>query len=368
MPKAITKRISDVLHSLPEIVPFDTTSGLRDVNEDLFVSVLGFEPRCLTMPRSLAEMGYRAHRARYFEYSTNADDNEANRPELEKNLSRISSSVESIRCDEQDFASSFAKLVDAVEPNDGMRKPTVTFDISVASNRLILKCMGVLLRRNISLRILYSEARTYHPTKKEFEENFEKWSADDSFGLEQGVAEVVPSKEQPGHHLDPLPNFIVLFPAFKVARCRAVIAAIDPCLLAAPGKSVVWMLGEPHLPEDGWRLRAMEQINGVTPDLPQFTVKTFDYKAALQTLERVHSQIWEQHNLSIGQFGSKLQALGTSMFCYLHPEVRLWFAIPKRYNAAQYSDGCKATWMIDFGAMQDIQKLLDGVGKLIVEE
>jgi hypothetical protein len=311
-------------------------------------------------------MGYRARRAGYFEYSTNAEDNGANRPELEENLRRMSSSVESIRCDEQDFASAFSRMLDSVETTGGTRTPTVTFDISVASNRLVLRCMGVLLRRNISLRLLYSEARTYHPTRTEFDENPQKWAADDSLGLEQGVAEVVPSKEQPGHHLDPLPNCIVLFPTFKAARCRAVIAAIDPSLRSAPGKSVMWMLGEPHLPEDSWRLEAMARINGVTPEMPQYKVKTFDYKDALMVLERVHDQVWEQHNLSIAQFGSKLQALGTSIFCYLHPEVRLWFAIPQRYNATQYSEGCKATWMIDFGTMQEVRKHLDGVGKLVV--
>jgi len=240
--------------------------------------------------------------------------------------------------------------------------------MSVASNRVLLKSLDVLLRRNISLRILYSEAATYHPSKVDFEENHQKWLTDDSLGLEFGVSEVVPSKEQPGHHLDPLPNCVILFPTFKAARARAVIAAIDPTLLAAPGKSVYWMLGEPHLPEDAWRFEAMAKINGVTGAQLQFKVNTFDYKDTLRVLESVVAQVWEQHNISLAQFGSKLQALGTAIFFYLHPEVRLWFAVPKRYNATNYSDGCKATWMVELGPMKDFRKLLDGVGKLVVEE
>ena len=368
MAKVFATRVEDILHTLPEIVTFDSASGLRGTKEDLFLCALGFEPRGLTVPRALAEMGYSARRARYFEYSTNADDNEANRPELEACLGQLSNSVESIRCEEQDFPSTLSKLLDAVEGTDKSHPPRVTFDISVAANRLLLRTIGVLLQRNISLRILYSEAGTYHPTEEEFKKNFQSWATDETLGLEQGVSEVLPSKEQPGHHLDPLPNCIIVFPTFKAARARAVIAAIDPSLLAAPGKSVYWMLGEPHLPEDKWRLKAMAKINGVAQGLPQFNVKTFDYKDTLRTLEFIHGHMWEQHNLSIAQFGSKLQTLGTSLFCFLHPEVRLWYAIPRKYNAANFSDGCKATWALDFGPMQETRNLLNAVGKLKIAE
>jgi predicted glycoside hydrolase/deacetylase ChbG (UPF0249 family) len=128
------------------------------------------------------------------------------------------------------------------------------------------------------------------------------------------------------------------------------------------------MLGVPHAPVDSWRLEAMAKINGVTGDQRQFHVKTFDYKDTLRTLEAVHDEMWDQHNLSIAQFGSKLQSLGTALFCHIHPEIRLWFAVPKKYNATQYSEGCKATWVIELGSMPALRSALLGVGKLRIDD
>ena len=39
-------------------------------------------------------------------------------------------------------------------------------------------------------------------------------------------------------------------------------------------------------------------------------------------------------------------------------------ASPKEYNAAQYSEGCKDVWRIDFGPVGQLHTLLDTVGQL----
>ena len=66
--------------------------------------------------------------------------------------------------------------------------------------------------------------------------------------------------------------------------------------------------------------------------------------------------------------GSKMQALGTALFCYMHPEVRLVFALPKEYNAADYSTGCKDFWQVDFGPFDKLRANLDKVGMLRIED
>ena len=63
-----------------------------------------------------------------------------------------------------------------------------------------------------------------------------------------------------------------------------------------------------------------------------------------------------------------MQALGTALFCYMHPDVRIIFPTPKEYNAAQYTEGCKNIWEIDFGALSDYRRRLDEVGTLRIEE
>jgi len=368
MAKIVRRQLADVLSGLQVISPFDA-GGLGGASpEDLFLCALGFEPRCLNLPGALENAGYRAHRAAYFTYATNLDDNSVNLAGLQGHLRGIARNVEPLEADAADFPTRLRALLDLIMSEAPAKPPRITLDISVAANRLLLRCMKILLEFDVSLRILYSEANIYHPTKSEYEEEPEKWEREDLLGLERGVGQVIPSIDHPGQALDPLPDFLILFPSFKAERSRAVISFVDPSLLTNPGDKVVWLLGVPHLAEDRWRIDAMRTINAIDKAVPQYEVSTFDYQDTLQVLERLYSEKSESHTITLSPLGSKLQALGTALFCYMHPDVRIIFSTPKEYNAAQYSDGCKDAWEIDLGALGQLRRSLDKVGTLHIEE
>jgi hypothetical protein len=327
---------------------------------------LGFEERCLTIPSQLAEAGYRSRRAVCLEYGTNRDENAVNRPALNECLRRIASSVEVIQIDSLESATEIQSILGGTV---GTEMPLgITFDVSVASNRSIFRVLGVLLSTDCCLRLLYSEAKVYHPTKEEYALDSVRWTKDESFGIEHGVGEVAVSPEWPGRHLDPLPNTVIVFPSFKPDRARAAIHLVDPALLARPRNAVRWLLGVPHLHEDSWRLEAMRTINEIEPDMPQREVSTFDYKDCLSILEQIYLSAQDSSNISLAPFGSKMQALAGCIFCHIHPDVRVIFASPKSYNASQYSNGVKATWEIDFGRLVTLMENLQSVGQLVIEE
>ncbi|HEX4963626.1 MAG TPA: hypothetical protein VF173_22550 [Thermoanaerobaculia bacterium] len=368
MAKIIRRLLPDILGDLSSIAPQDARTLVSDSPEDLFLCALGFEPRCLTHPRRLKNAGYKARRAAYFKYATNLDNNMVNLPGLESYLRAITPNVEPLDADTTDFTSRLRAFLDLIMSEASEKPPRITLDVSVTANRLLLRCMKVLLEYDIRLRIIYSEAALYRPTKKEYEHEPEKWERDDLLGLERGVSEVMPSIDHPGYALDPLPDFLVLFPSFKPERSKAVISFVDPSLLANSGGKVAWLLGVPHLKEDSWRLDAMKKINGISEAMLQYEVSTFDYKDTLQVLERIHAEKSESHTITMSPLGSKMQALGTALFCYMHPDVRVIFSMPKEYNAAQYSEGCKDVWEIDFGSLDDLRRSLDDVGTLRIEE
>jgi len=125
----------------------------------------------------------------------------------------------------------------------------------------------------------------------------------------------------------------------------------------------------PHHEQDRWRLAAMKRINAIPQDAPQVEVSTFDYKDTLRVLERLHGELSGSYTITLSPLGSKMQALGTALFCYMHPDVRIIFSTPREYNAAQYSKGCKAVWKIEFGSLdEELRRKLDQVGTLRVEE
>jgi len=266
--------------------------------------------------------------------------------------------------DSDDFASQLRGLLSEICTKS--EPPQVTFDISVCSSRLLITTLTVLFEFSLHLRIVYSEAGLYHPTKAEYDANPDKWTSDEELGLARGVSTVTCSPDHPGSRRDVLPEAVIAFPTFKPERVRAIFADVDPSLLIRPKNRVVWLIGDPHLPEDRWRTDVQRTINDIPASAPAYEVNTFDYKKTLEILERVYRPFDCKYLVNIAPLGSKMQSLGVVLFCFIRPEVSVYFASPREYNAIQYSEGCKALWRIEFHSLADVRKLLDTVGKLQV--
>ena len=368
MPKIVRCELTDIISNLESISRLNVIELETAAPEDLFLCALGFEPRCLTLPSRLNDAGYQAKRACFFKYSTNLDDNAVNLSELERHLFRIAPKAEPIEADALDFPTRFRTLLDLVISEAETMPPRVTMDISVAANRLLLRCIKILLEYEMCVRVIYSEAAVYHPSKEDYDRNATRWEKECQIGLESGVGDVMPSIDHPGDALDPLPDSLILFPSLKGDRSKAVISFVDPSLLQKPSDKVVWLLGVPHLEQDRWRLEAMKNINGIGEDTRHFEISTFDYKDTLQRLESLHAELSEKSRITLSPLGSKMQALGTALFCYMHQDVRVILSSPREYNASQYSEGCKDVWKIDFGHLGELRHNLDQVGTLRIAD
>ena len=359
--------LSTIIGKLPEIERFNPADDPALGVDDLFLCALGFEPRCLALPRMLAENGYRSKHILFFEYDTNVDENEVNRQELTECLNTISDDVQPLSLGDPDYPNELRRVLKSCSDETSGADPRVTFDLSVAANRIVVTTLGTLFEARAYLNVLYSEAATYYPTEIEYTADPSAWKTESQLGLERGVGAVRPSGEFPGQHLDQLPDAIILFPTFKAERSQAVIDFVDPSLIGTQGEQIVWLVGVPPLPENQWRIEALKEINGLTENDFQHEISTLHYKETLSRLESIYQRLWDKYKLTLSPIGSKMQALGSSLFSYMHPDTRIVFAIPKEYNAAQYSDGWRETWRIEFGSLSDLRELLGSVGKLVID-
>jgi len=357
----------EILLKLPDIESYDLPKDDIGKTDDLFICALGFEDRCLHIPEIITAIGnYSATHSIYFEYSTNQSDNELNKPRLLEALESFSDQVWPIPCDTDEFPSQLRTLLGGVTPIKDTA--CITFDISVCSSRLLVTCLTILLEFDFNLRIVYSEANIYHPTEEEYNTNPEKWTQDEELGVARGVSAVTPSPDHPGSRRDNLPESVIAFPTFKPERVRAIIAHIDPPLIIRPNQRVIWLIGKPHLEEDHWRSKIQLTINRIPSSEPVYEVTTFDYKESLKLLENIYQTLESKYHINIAPLGSKMQSLGVVLFWYIRPEISIIFASPLEYNAIQYSEGCKATWRIDFGSLTDIRSFLNQVGELTVHD
>jgi hypothetical protein len=366
MTRIHTVSLSDIVGHLPDIKPIDLAQMRPHKRTALFLCALGFEARCLTIPRALADLRWPISRCVYFEFATNRDDNETNRAELLSHLSALSDSVEPMEADTQEFAGSLRQTIRSLVESSEERHPLVILDTSVTSNRLLMRAMKVLMEFDLNLVLLYAEAAIYHPTKQEYRDNKLRSRVNEVAWLDRGVSEVETSHEYPGYHVDQLPDCAMIIPGFNRDRVRAVIHKIDPTLTRPSEHKLLWLVGVPHLPENHWRIEMMREIHELGADASEFEVSTFEYKDTLRTLETLYLDRVNDYRFTIAPMGSKLQALGASLFCHLHPDVRVMFSVPDRYNAVNFSEGCRATWIIEFESLKKSREDLDNVGLLRV--
>jgi hypothetical protein len=366
MPYVRKKELSDILPKLPNISKIQMDRDFRGRKDDLFLCALGFEDRCTSIPRMISEeKGYSCNEAVYFEYSLNPEDNEINRAGVVESLGRFSTAISSMQSDSDEFVATLRQTLVRL-CHDG-KIPKITFDISVCSSILLMTVLKILFEAHIELRLVYSEARIYHPTRDEVDKNEPK-SNEEIFFLTSGVSEVFPSSEYPGRNPDSLPEAIVAFATFSLERTNKVISYIDENLTEKKGERIIWIVGEPHLEADLWRMDYVMKINKIRREDPCMTLSTFDYKETLKTLNRIYKQYSPKYHLNISPLGSKIQSLGIAMFHFMKPDITIIFAPPVKYFAGRYSEGYNDTWIIDFGNLKEIRSLLDEVGIIKVED
>jgi hypothetical protein len=354
---------AEVLKKMPEVRKLNFHDFQKMNDEFVFVGVLGFEERCLAIPEGFAASKiHQAKKSFYLQYSTNSQDNEINKPRLLAALAKLSSETESVVCDVLAFSGDFRAKLNACSV---IGKPLqVVFDISGCSSMPLLLALKVLLELDANLHIVYSEAETYHPTKDEWEKARDEHTKEEGFGLAKGVGNILPSSEHPGLRRDNMLELVFAFPTFKPERSKAVIAHIDPSLATNPGDRVIWFIGKPHLGENEWRMEAVKEINKISDDVPHYFVSTFDYRETLFNLNKTWEEYNEKYHITISPLGSKMQSLGIALFWQIHQEISMIFAIPKEYNAKQYSESYSDTWYIPFGMTKDVVKLLSCIGSL----
>jgi hypothetical protein len=355
----------EVLAKLPNIKEFNVNHDLCNVTDDIFLCALGFEDRCPWIAELLSEKGnYKSKSSFCFQYTTNITDNKINETRLLGALNNFSDSVEPLDCDDEGFPLRLRNILNQLCKNKDI--PSIAFDVSVCSSKLLILSLKIILEYNVILKILYSEAGVYHPTKEEYTKKPENWKKEDGFGLAKGVQKIIPSSEHPGNRRDQLPESIIVFPTFKPERAKAVIADIDGSLITKPKDRVVWIVGDPHLPADSWRVQALKEINQISESTTCYKVSTFDYKKTVECLESIYKPRECDYHINICPLGSKMQAVGIVLFCYVHQDISVVFAVPEEYNASEYTEDCKATWMIDFGSTKKLRDLLDSVGQLSI--
>ncbi len=352
---------SEVLGSFPE--PRDLTE-LGCARFGLGIFPLGFEDRALECARGMAKLGVRFARIVVLEYPHDLVANESNWPELHEYLSAMSGEVSRQKFSSTDPAGGL--------PRSATDSPTF-FDISGASNSLLLDVVWWLLDQAQPFTIGYAAAGQYLPAKDQVLTPTgrlkKRPTAPD---LTIGTNELRIDIHHSGRFSDSGQDLVVLVPAFDQDRSRKVINSVDPALLTHDYDRVHWILGDPLAESDKWRQDYQRLVHhasgcGVIPGNTH-VCSTFDYRQMISILEGVYESLPESARVTISPMGSKMQALGSAFFCLARPEVRVKFATPSAYSTDSYSIGALPAVGLAFGQGVRVAASLKSIGELRVRD
>jgi len=349
MPQITQISIDEIVSLAPLVeVIDDATWNVSPPNA--FICAQGFEDRCDAIARLLVSRNVRLKSVVLITLNSNSKEDEENGRRIVEMLAPLATRAPVlINGDDSTFS---RQLKDALGGGEFIEDEEnhILLDISVAANRACIRLLANCLEFDCQLTVGYAEAATYHPTSEEFKNDESVWMSEDSLGTEKGVEDISPSEELPGEHLEAASNVVVLLPSFRHERSAAIVSHVDPALLMKTSDDVIWIVGRPHLEDDLWRRDAMRRLNRIADDAKVCEASTFDYREVWRILESIYNDRWEASNITLSPLGSKLQAIGVTLFCLRHSDVRVLFSVPQQYNRKQWSHGVRDLWRISFGS------------------
>jgi hypothetical protein len=361
MKRVVEYTIEELCHELP-MAQIASEDDYEFAN--VFFTSLGFEDRALTVPQRLQG---KIERAFVFVPSTNRSDNQRNQAELKELLTQNGTVYEELSGGSVEIDVAIERVINSL--GEGTESPIrCTVDISVMPSRFMIPLISRLLEIHCELKILYTMAADYKPSKEEFESNVDSFCSENCLTTEFGVEAIVPSIAHPGQHLDQLPACLVLFPNFRKQRSLAVISEVDESLIGAKSEQVVWFLTKPLDSSYDWRLEATRAVNNIDESSLCQTVDSIDYRQTILYLDHIYLRKWKTHNISISPLGTKMQRLGVALFNYCRPSTRLIYAHPVKYNSSKWSQGVGKTFVVDLGCTEELRRKLTQVGSLRVVE
>ena len=137
MAQIVRMELAQALGEIADVSALQPACG--DLPDDLFLCALGFEPRCLSIPRQLRAAGICGAQGSLLQVLTNIEDNDVNRPALEDCLSGVADRLQIVEADTGDFTDQLRTLLELTIGESPSNLPTVTLDISVTANRLLLR-------------------------------------------------------------------------------------------------------------------------------------------------------------------------------------------------------------------------------------
>lgn len=233
---------------------------------------------------------------------------------------------------------------------------SIVVDVSGLSKLGIIVLLDGLTRFSGHLKVFYAEARTYHPTRDKYESmNWSRSAPYFSGFLTTNVYDIVGTASLSSVDMPASPLALAAFPTFNRLELSALLNEINP-------QKLILLEGMPPDPNNGWRLKAIDEINSAVKAYAEKTrvVSTLRYSETLDVLEEFYGEIRYSHRLVVAPTGSKMQSVAVFISKLIHPDIQIIYPVVESFDV-DYSLGWSKNWEIDFGSFSSFVGTMDSL-------
>jgi len=341
--------LDELLNSLPNTEDLDISLLPEPI---CYIGAIGFEDRVFGVLNKALQSRKKIERVVGIEYRPHNEKNRIN--EFKDTLKNLSLSEANIywsiydRYVPDDFIEQIVKIVNFVPVNYN-----IVVDISAMSKLLIVVLLHGLRELPNRVTIVYTEAKTYHPTPEAYNARkieLDKETENPPVFLTTDIYNIVATQSLSSVAMQGSPLLMVAFPTFNHRELIAIVNDITP-------QHLILLEGRPHEGHNYWRQEAIRHLNRKIiqgsfskddfPPEERKVISTFDYKETIRLLEEIYVYYKYNRKIIVAPTGSKLQSLGIFLFKQMHPDIQIIYPVTKGF-ANEYTEGSRAFWQIVF--------------------
>ncbi len=329
----------------PDVLP---AVKLQPDTKRLFIGAYGFEQRSLGWTNYQADQGVILNRAIVFRYKHPKGKNRVH--QLRKNLKRLGvADIKDIPYDVH-FPHNIEDIIDKKFGDLFLDIDEIVVDISSMTKLLILVCLCKLSTFPGNLRIVYSEAKDYAPSKKEYEKSKEKMELMAKFPS-RGFESIVRVKCLSSIRMQGHPVLLVAFASFNEQLVRHMLGTMSPHRL-------LFINGRPPKADYDWREKATQEIHkklieqywsdNPTDEKEMLSrwASTLDYRDTINWLDEIYEQFGTYERIICAATGSKMQTVGLFFSKIAHPDIHIEYPTPDSYFVKGLSKGVREVYEI----------------------
>ena len=223
-------------------------------------------------------------------------------------------------------------------------------DISAMTKLLILVCLCKLTNFKGTLRLVYSEAEDYAPTKLEYEQSKSNMELIAKFPS-RGFESITRLKCLSSVRMQGQPVSLVAFTSFNEQLVRHMLGSITPHRL-------FFINGRPPRSDYAWREWATQEIHSKL--IEEFRVdnptdkkghlvgvsSTLHFKETIDRINEIYSDYGTYERIICAATGSKMQTVGLFFAKMMHPDIHIEYPTPDSYYVKGLSTGVRRIYEI----------------------